>query len=81
MDTNILQKRLLTRSEAAEYLNIAVRTVDDNTANGSIAACRIGRSVRYTLADLDEFVAANVTRVSPKRRRAGHGKNSTGAKA
>jgi excisionase family DNA binding protein len=81
MDLILQRKRLLNRPEAADYLNIALRTLDEKTAIGEISVCRIGRAVRYRAAALDDFIEANETRVTPKRRRVARGKTSTGATA
>jgi len=61
---------LLNRPQAAAYLNIGLRTIDEQTAKGAIASVHIGRSVRYRTAALDDFIEANESRVQPKRRRA-----------
>jgi excisionase family DNA binding protein len=52
-------KRLLTAMEAAEYLGLSKRHMANLTAMGAIPAVRSGRSVRYDLADLDEWIERN----------------------
>jgi excisionase family DNA binding protein len=48
---------LLTIHEAAEYLRISPRTLFAlSQPRGPIPCARIGRSVRYTVAALNEFV-------------------------
>lgn len=48
---------LLTRSQAAKYLAISVRTLFTLTQDCKIKSVRIGRrSVRYRRADLDAYV-------------------------
>jgi len=77
MSTNTAPSPLLNRNQAAEFLGIGLRSLDELTANGSLKCIRIGRSVRVRPAALNEFVEANETRVAPKRRRAARGKTST----
>lgn len=48
--------RLLTREEAADVLNVSVRTLDALEEAGKIRAIRIGRSVRYHPETVDRFV-------------------------
>ena len=69
MDSTTQQKRLLDRPQAAAYLCIALRTLDEQTASGSLACVRIGRAVRFKPSALDDFIDANETRIAPKRRR------------
>jgi len=50
---------LLSRRQAAAYLSISPRTLWSLTAAGKIRSVTIGtRMVRYTVADLDAFVAS-----------------------
>lgn len=46
---------LLSRKEAANYLNISLPTLRSLTASGQIPEVKIGRSVKYKLEDLDKF--------------------------
>lgn len=48
--------RLYTCKEAARYLAVSPRTLWGLTDNGKIRCVRIGRSVRYDIHDLDEYV-------------------------
>jgi excisionase family DNA binding protein len=48
----------LTVQEAAEYLNTSVRFVRRLVAERRITFHKIGRHVRFALADLDAFVLA-----------------------
>lgn len=48
---------LLTEPEAAEALRICARTLRKARQGGKIKFVLIGRTVRYTLDDLGEFVA------------------------
>ena len=55
-------KILLTRIEAAKYLGLANHTLDVWASNGSsdLKYIKIGRSVKYRKADLDEFIASRI---------------------
>jgi excisionase family DNA binding protein len=48
--------RLLRPREAAQWLKISERSLWSLTQRGELPAVRIGRSVRYDLADLVAFV-------------------------
>jgi excisionase family DNA binding protein len=50
---------LLTRKQAAKLLTISVRKLDSLVAANRIRCVRIDRSVRFTDADLNSFVAAS----------------------
>lgn len=56
-----MYKTLLTRSEAAEYLGVSNATlaVWACTNRYKLPIVKIGRSVRYHVADLEAFVARN----------------------
>ena len=56
-------KKYLTVSEAAEHLNTSDRFVRRLIAERRIAFHKVGRHVRFAVADLDAFVAAG--RVAP----------------
>lgn len=47
---------LLKTSEAAKYLAISERQVQYEVQRGRLAVVRLGRSTRFTTADLEEFV-------------------------
>lgn len=51
--------KLLNRPEAAEFLNVSQRTLDEQTARGKIRSVKIGRSVRYRIQALEDFIQAN----------------------
>lgn len=65
---------LVDRPEAAARLAISLRTLDEITSKGDLAAVRIGRAVRYRPAALEAFIEANETKLSAKRRAAMGGK-------
>ncbi len=50
-------KMLLTSREAAELLSISERTLWTLTKTGSIAVVKIGGSKRYSISDLERFIA------------------------
>lgn len=53
---------LLNEHQAAEYLNLSVRSLQAWRVRGcGPRYSKIGRSVRYRLCDLDAFVADNLT--------------------
>ena len=49
--------RLLKLSEAALFLAVSERTVKRLTARGELPHVRVGRSMRFVLADLLAYVA------------------------
>jgi excisionase family DNA binding protein len=51
-----IESPLLTRPQAAEYLNVSQRTLDEQLALGNIPAVRIGRSVRFRKTSLDYYI-------------------------
>lgn len=48
---------LLTAKDAAKSLAISERTLWARTQSGEIPSVRIGRSVRYSVADLERWIA------------------------
>jgi excisionase family DNA binding protein len=52
-------KKLLTRPEAAEHLTVSLRVLDELAAKKAIRFCKIGRSVRYRIQALEEFIKAS----------------------
>jgi excisionase family DNA binding protein len=54
-------EKLLNDREAAEYLNLGVQTLRDWRCTGRVDLpyIKLGGAVRYTLEDLEAFVAAN----------------------
>lgn len=51
-----IQRRLLTTDEAAAYLSIGRRTMQNLLRDGEVLKIRIGASTRIDQADLDEYV-------------------------
>ncbi len=56
-----LKKRLLTAAEAAEYLCLAEWTVRQWASMGRIPKVKMGRSLRFDLADLDDVIEKGKT--------------------
>lgn len=56
----MLEKKLLTRQEAAEYLGVRPETlaVWHCTRRYKLPVVKVGRSVRYRVADLERWLAA-----------------------
>lgn len=54
---------LMSRKEAAEYLNISERSLDDLTKNGKIKYLKINSVVRFRLSDLDAFISKNEVKI------------------
>lgn len=48
---------LLTTQEAARLLSVSPRTLARLTSDGRIQPIRVGRLVRYAVADLEAFIA------------------------
>lgn len=51
--------KLLTRHEAAEHLTVSLRVLDELAAKKAIRYVKIGRSVRYRIQALEEFIKAS----------------------
>ena len=62
--------KLLTRKEAAEFLRISIRKLDDLAATGMIPYCKIGDGSRsrvvYELRDIEEFIENSRSKYSTK---------------
>ncbi len=58
MSTEINTARLLTRSEAAEFLGVKEQTLAlwHSTGRYSIPVVKVGRSVRYRMSDLERWI-------------------------
>lgn len=50
---------LMDRKEAAAYLNISLRTLDELTKNGKIKYSKIESAVRFKQSELDAYVTRN----------------------
>lgn len=61
------QKALLTTSEAAAYLGLAISTLNKWRCFGEGPQfIKLGRAVRYRLDDLDRFVEIGIRRLTSK---------------
>ena len=56
-------EQLLTAPQAAEWLNVSPRTLWDLTRKGRVPAVKIGRLVRYEVADLKAWIGQCKTAV------------------
>ncbi len=56
---SLVSNPLLTREEAAEYLNVRPQTLAlwATTGRYDLPMVRVGRRVRYRLSDLDRWIA------------------------
>jgi excisionase family DNA binding protein len=50
------ERRIATRKEAAEFLRVSDRTIENYVTNGKLKARRIGRYVRFEWADLEALI-------------------------
>lgn len=50
---------LLTEAEAAQALSVCTRTLRKARQEGKLSYVLIGRSVRYTVSDLEAFIEAS----------------------
>ncbi len=69
MNTNRAPVQLVTPADAAKVLATSVRALDHRRRNGEIPFIRIGRLVRYNLADIHAYVAEHTTIVHRRRGR------------
>jgi excisionase family DNA binding protein len=51
-----LEKRYLTKAEAAAYLRLSLRSIDNLLARKELVAYRIARKLLFTREDLDALV-------------------------
>jgi hypothetical protein len=66
-DKQAVQYVVVDEKQAAAYVNLSVKTLQARRAVHKVPAfLKIGRSVRYRMADLDAFLAAH--RVDPEAR-------------
>jgi excisionase family DNA binding protein len=57
MSTTSIDRRFLTVAETAEYLNTSERFVRRLIAERRIAFHRVGRHLRFSMSDLEEWLA------------------------
>lgn len=58
MPDQVARPTLLTITEAAEYLNVSERWVQEAVRQRRLRCTRLGKHVRFRLEHLDELVAA-----------------------
>jgi excisionase family DNA binding protein len=58
-DRNSAAAELFTKSEAAAFLKIKIRTLDDWRAAKALPCIERGRWIRFRRADLESFIAAH----------------------
>ncbi len=57
MELQKLEQKLLTAREAAKFLGLSERTIwEISGPRGDLPAIRLGRSVRYSRADLADYI-------------------------
>ena len=61
-----MQANYFTTKEAASYLRLSTRTLQDLRDKKRLAFFQIGRKVYYTQMDLDAFI--NTGRINPRTR-------------
>lgn len=61
-------RALLTESEAAEQLRVCARTLRQARKEGRLTFVLIGRCVRYTMEDLETFIASSRQDTMPAKR-------------
>lgn len=60
-ETVHVQPAVLTTREAAQYLRVSLPTINRRVRSGELPYIRMGRSLRFRLADLDAYLASLVT--------------------
>ncbi len=58
-----MKKRLLNIREAAEYLATTVGSLYQKIHKGTIPHVKIGRSVRFDIEKIDEFIKNNTVNI------------------
>ena len=53
------KQNLISAEQAADYLGVSIRTMANWRSRGfpNLPYCKIGRCIRYRLADLDAYIA------------------------
>lgn len=71
-DRPMIDTRLKTPAEAADYMRCSMRTLWEWKASGRLAYYRMGRWVRFSVSDLDDVIArcrVPARREIPRKRR------------
>lgn len=61
MNQQTATRKLIKSRDAAQYLCISERTLWQLSSDGKLPTVRIGRMVRFDVADLNEFIAKQKT--------------------
>ncbi len=62
---------LVTKSEAAEFLGVSVRTLERMCLRGVLPAYRIGpKAVRLSMEDIEDYVRGHLVAPQPVRKQA-----------
>jgi excisionase family DNA binding protein len=61
-ESNSIQPRVLDAQGAARYLSLGLDTLYRLVRSGELPHSRVGKSIRFRPEDLDEYIAARVTR-------------------
>jgi excisionase family DNA binding protein len=56
--TEVCERLLVTEKQAARLLGICERKLWDMRHDGLIPYLRVGRSIRYSISDLENWIAA-----------------------
>lgn len=56
-------EKMMDRKEAAKYLNISSRTLDDLTKTGKLKYSQINSLVRFKQSELDAFISKNEVKI------------------
>ncbi len=62
-----MREPLLTKHEAARFFQVSSRCLDDWMARGLVPYLKIGRTVRFRLADVQSFLEKTCRMVGGKR--------------
>jgi excisionase family DNA binding protein len=55
-----IQTKWLNSKEAADYLRVTVNQLYNLTSNGTLIYYKLGRSNRFNIFDLDEYLFRNI---------------------
>ncbi|HEX4381203.1 MAG TPA: excisionase family DNA-binding protein [Candidatus Acidoferrum sp.] len=64
----MIEKALLSRKEAAEYVSLSLSTLDVAIARGMLRVRRMGSRVLIPREELDRFVRRDVPNIWPAKR-------------
>jgi excisionase family DNA binding protein len=67
LNESVNEKRVYSRKEAAEYLGVALATIDRAIAAREIAVSRLRGRVLFQKEHLEEYLNRNVCAAKPRR--------------